>query len=138
MKCFVFIPPSQEVLQKDAAGTSEAFQGVFEEGDGGPQFLGLLLLLLDLGLQGVAEGLGPGAVGGESGLVLLLPGFSHLGSQLFLYEALQGALEEGDGGLQFLGLLLLLLDLGLQGAPLQYAVCSSHASLAERASCQGG
>ena len=44
------------------------------------QLLGLLLLLLDLGLQGVAEGLRLGAVGGESGLVLLLPGFSHLGS----------------------------------------------------------
>ena len=31
-----------------------------------------LLLLLDLGFHGVAEGLKPGAVGGESGLVLLL------------------------------------------------------------------
>ena len=31
-----------------------------------------LLLLLDLGFQGVAEGLKSGAVGGESGLVLLL------------------------------------------------------------------
>ena len=31
-----------------------------------------LLLLLDLGFQRVAEGLKPGAVGGESGLVLLL------------------------------------------------------------------
>ena len=43
------------------------------------QLLGLLLLLLDLGLQKVAKRLGPCAVEGEFGLVLLL-GFSHLGS----------------------------------------------------------
>ena len=36
-----------------------------------------LLLLLDLGFQGVAEGLKPGAVGGESGLVLLLLSFNQ-------------------------------------------------------------
>ena len=37
-----------------------------------------LLLLLDLGFQGVAEGLKPGAVGGESGLVLLLLSFNQV------------------------------------------------------------
>ena len=36
-----------------------------------------LLLLLDLGFQGVAEGLKSGAVGGESGLVLLLLSFNQ-------------------------------------------------------------
>ena len=41
-----------------------------------------LLLLLDLGFQGVAEGLKPGAVGGESGLVLLLLSFN----QVFVLE----------------------------------------------------
>ena len=50
------------------------------EEDGGLQLLGLLLLLLDLGLQRIAEGLGPCAVEGEFRLVLLLLGFSHLGS----------------------------------------------------------
>ena len=36
-----------------------------------------LLLLLDLGFQGVAEGLQPGAVGRVSGLVLLLLSFNQ-------------------------------------------------------------
>ena len=37
-------------------------------------------LLLDLGLQRVAEGLGPCAIEGEFRLVLLPLGFSHLDS----------------------------------------------------------
>ena len=65
---------------KGAAGRCEAFQGVLAEEDGDLQLLGLLLLLLDLGLQRVAEGLGPCAVEGEFRLVLLLLGFSHLDS----------------------------------------------------------
>ena len=36
-----------------------------------------LLLLLDLGFHGVAKGFKPGAVGGESGLVLLLLSFNQ-------------------------------------------------------------
>ena len=39
---------------KGAAGRYEAFQCVLAEEDGGLQLLGLLLLLLDLGLQKVA------------------------------------------------------------------------------------
>ena len=35
-------------------------------------------------------------------------------------------------------LILCFVVWGQAGFPLQYAVCSSHASLAERASCQGG
>ena len=56
----LLVPSSKEVLQKGAAGHEEAFQRVLEEEDGGLQLLGLLLLLLDLGLQGIAEGLGLG------------------------------------------------------------------------------
>ena len=65
---------------KGAAGRSEAFQGVLEEEDGGLHLVGLLLLLLDLRLQGTAEGLGQGTDEGESGLALLFLGFSHLDS----------------------------------------------------------
>ena len=65
---------------KGAAGRYKAFQDALEEEDGSLQLLGLLLLLLDLGLQRVAEGLGPCAVEGEFRLVLLLLGFSHLDS----------------------------------------------------------
>ena len=43
---------------KGAAGRYKAFQDVLEEGDGSLQLLGLLLLLLVLALQGIAEGLG--------------------------------------------------------------------------------
>ena len=74
------VPSSKEVLQKGAAGHEEAFQRVLEEEDGGLQLLGLLLLLLDLRPQGIAEGLGQGTDEGESGLALLLLGFSHLDS----------------------------------------------------------
>ena len=74
------VPSSKEVLQKGAAGHEEAFQRVLEEEDGSLQLLGLLLLLLDLGLQRVAEGLGPCAIEGEFKLVHLLLGFSHLDS----------------------------------------------------------
>jgi len=62
----LLVPSSKEVLQKGAGGHEEAFQRVLEEEDGGLQPLGLLLLLLDLGFQGVAEGLEPSAVGEES------------------------------------------------------------------------
>ena len=79
--CFcLLVPSSKEVLQKSASGHWQAFQRVLVEEDGGLQLLGLLLLLLDLGLQRVAEGLGPCAIEGEFGLVLLLHGFSHLDS----------------------------------------------------------
>ena len=43
---------------KGAAGRYKAFQNVLEEEDGSLQLLGLLLLLLVLALQGIAEGLG--------------------------------------------------------------------------------
>ena len=69
-----------EVLQKGASGHWQAFQRAIEEEDGGLQLLGLLLLLLDLGLQRIAEGLGPCAIEGEFRLVLLLLGLSHLDS----------------------------------------------------------
>ena len=65
---------------KGAAGRCEAFQGVLAEEDGDLQLLGLLLLLLDLRPQGIAEGLGQGTDEGESGLALLLLGFSLLDS----------------------------------------------------------
>ena len=44
------------------------------------QLLGLLLLVLDLGLQRMSKGLRPCAVEGEFGLVLLLLGSGHLGN----------------------------------------------------------
>ena len=65
---------------KGAAGRYEAFQSVPAEEDGGLQLLGLLLLLLDLRPQGIAEGHGQGTDEGESGLALLRLGFSHFAS----------------------------------------------------------
>ena len=77
---FFIFPSLMEVLQKGAAGHWEAFQRALGEEDGGLQLLGLLLLLLDLRPQGIAEGLGQGTDEGESRLALLLLGFSHLDS----------------------------------------------------------
>ena len=61
-------------------GIGRHFNVFSKKEDGGLQLLGLLLLLLDLGLQRVAEGLGPCAVEGEFRLMLLLLCFSHLDS----------------------------------------------------------
>ena len=92
---FVLVPSSKEVLQKGASGHWQAFQRVLAEEDGGLQLLDLLLLLLDLGLQRVAEGLGPCATEGEYGLVLLLLGFSLSARDVWLLHAAYWSGEPG-------------------------------------------